>query len=515
MAKTLVLDWDESCLRYLIADRSRRGQPQLLASEEVRIESMEQTDEPRTEPVVKALSDIVSTHKLQKAEVIVGIGRGDVKTSEFMVPEGGEKELPMMVRNLALRDFPSLSDDSALDFVASPANEDGTRRVVAMLLPAEDVTRIREICESAGVQPTSVRMRPLSLSVFSLDSPATTLTASLGGSRLDVLVSSHQVPIAARTLRIPQMDSVERSCQFTVQELRRTLLSVSAPGQNFDPTSIERLVVFESIADEGALRRELTNAFDVMPESVDPLSGFDQVPEDQKDSDRFAALVGLLLQDTNTAFQVDFLNPRRPPAPVNRRKPVLIGLGVVATLLFGVGYYIMGQLSQLDDENLQLTTQLNELKKLAKDTEPKRRTARSLTAWEKSRVVWLDELRDLTLRVPGRGRVQVSRLTISPSRGSNWSMTFDGVARDAATVRDMEDFLRAANYIVRTPTLREQSRGKQSVWSFQTTITLKPRSSEEYLASFKRLGPGADGAPQKAEVTLQKSDPAQSEGQRP
>ena len=496
MTKILTFDWDDSVVRYLVAESGRGGTLKLLAGDELPLEVSDESIEHR---VALRLKQIVSDHKLQKARVIAGIGRGDVKSVELTVPTASDDELPTMVRNLALREFTTLNAESAFDFVAIPPDgEHGTRRVFAMLLPNEDLARICTIGESAGVTLSSIRLRPLALTQYSSTTDKTTLVASLAGQRLDVLVSREGLPVAARSLRIPRLETPLASCQFAAQELRRTLLAISSTNDSFDPTSIERLVVFEPDGDSGALTRELATAFDIPADAAGLDFAFTEIDDSVRDRCRFAALAGLILQDDQkTPYQVDFLHPRKPPAPANRRKPVLIAAGIVAVLIGGVGYYIWGMLDQLDVQNAQLASRLKELNELVKETEKKRRTARSIAAWENSRVEFLDEFRDLTLRVPGKGSVQVSRLTVSPSRGTSWTMKFDGVARDAATIQRMEEELRRAAYIVRTPTLRETKRGEQSVWTFQTTVTFRPRSATEYLESFQRVsGRKSGGSPE-------------------
>ena len=65
-----------------------------------------------------------------------------------------------MVRFQAMREFNELEDDWLLDFIPIDTAADGARTVLAAAIDAELVGQIQKTCETAGLKPQRLMLRP-------------------------------------------------------------------------------------------------------------------------------------------------------------------------------------------------------------------------------------------------------------------------------------------------------------------------------------------------------------------
>jgi hypothetical protein len=196
----------------------------------------------------------------------------------------------------------------------------------------------------------------------------------------------------------------------------------------------------------------------------------------------------MLLNEAGSQHPVDFRNPRQPTQPVNRRRAAVTACASIAALAAVTTYFVRGKFAAIDDENRQLAARVRELEELTEEVEPRLRLAKALGAWEDSRISWLDELRDLTLRMPSSRELTVQRFSAAPSRSGDATITFSGVSRAPEFVTRMEHNLRDEHHLPKTPGLREKAEEDSSVWSFQTTLVVQARSPDEYTAHLAPTG---------------------------
>ncbi len=99
----------------------------------------------------------------------------------------------------------------------------------------------------------------------------------------------------------------------------------------------------------------------------------------------------------------------------------------------------------------------------------------SVSAWEKNRISWPDELRDLTERIPSLPNLTVQQLTISSAGPGTAVATFRGVGASPEIIAQMENNLRDKYHDIRVPGVREQQEGNKVVSTFQATLTIRKR----------------------------------------
>jgi len=198
---------------------------------------------------------------------------------------------------------------------------------------------------------------------------------------------------------------------------------------------------------------------------------------------RFAALLGMLYDEAQGAeHAIDFLHPRRPPQPPNRRRIVARVAGLAAVALIVAYFVLRGQLSDLDDQIRARLRELRNLDNLAKRAAKQQQVAASLGSWEAGNVIWLDELRDLSLRFPSGRDMVVLRMTMSPAGEGGGSIILNGLVRDPAIVVRMERNIRDQYHEISSKRVQERVREKSYSWHFETAMLAGKRDKSQYVS---------------------------------
>ena len=107
---------------------------------------------------------------------------------------------------------------------------------------------------------------------------------------------------------------------------------------------------------------------------------------------------------------------------------------------------------------------------------------RSIAAWNASGIIWLDELRDLSIHFPPARDVTVRGMTFSPWRQSGAQIRVNGLVRDPTVVVRMDHDLRD-RYRDATSTNYNETSALGQNWRFDTVITTGRRSAKAYAES--------------------------------
>lgn len=468
MPRTTVVNWDRQRLRFVTGEATKRGK--LRAVQAWAIEF--QPDGDRVEQLTAALKQVASA----KTNLVVAVSAGAVEVASVRVPKATEAELPLFVQNLARQELSITSDEPVLDFLADAPGEDGSRDVRAMLVREEEITRIRDQVSSADAKISRLHLTPHGLAAYLQSDKPLCAAIAIGEGNCEVLVTSHGTPVGVRSLRLPVDGDPVHLSRHCVSEVRRTLLSM---GENVAVTEPPDEIV---VLGNGTVATEVATSLTAeLGTNATLRNPFDDVESKEPPDDvgSFAALLGL----ASFTPPIDFENPRRPVPPVSKKRVVAIVATVLLAAVGGGSYYVWSQFDDIDNENKLLEARVRELNELVKKSKPKRDLAKALTAWEASRFSWLDEIRDITERMPSRSDLTVRQLNIRQGSRGTASVSFGGVAKKSDAVARMEHSLRDDHHTIRTPGLREASRGDDRSWTFQSTMRVKRRSRKQYVAS--------------------------------
>ncbi len=508
MPRLLVTNWNARTLRYVHTDADRQGRLRIVDAGQDEL-----TAEGDIGPaIVAGVQQLVGRLKAEKSKLLILMNRGSVDSATFSVPPANESELPALVQNMAVRDIPGATDQTPIDFIAYPTRPDGTRSISAMALVAEDHALVRQLIQQSGCKSPRVLIstHPLRAYVPELiqieqkssgNEDAATLIISRGDDVADVLLCMNGLPLLSRTIRLAADVPTSEINRYLRSETQRTL--ISAGGQMAHAAKIAHVVIVGSESQTEGLDDSLADHFEVVAAVVRPTSLLaDADPSlpfaNVVNSGSFAPLLAAAFEDaTSVAPAIDFANPRRPPVQTSPLKKII---AVAATLLLlggGGSYYVWSQFNEIDEENARLVTRLNELNEIVKDTQGRRSLVTSLTAWERNRISWPDELKDLTERIPSSPDLTVQQLTISSSGSGTAVATFRGIGKSPDVIATMESKLRDKYHDIRVPGVREQQDGNKVVSTFQASLTIRKRTASQYGAAEPTTKPPADAKEKK------------------
>lgn len=480
----LAVDWDHHEARYVLAGISGKKVKVRAASSVRLVDVTEGAAEPRYS-FGSSLSDALAKHSARRAKLLVAVPRSSIELMHFTLPPAKDDELPELVANLAMRETSAISEHWVLDFIPTIDDSDGQRRVTASALSPEELDRVQRQCATAGLKPNRLLLRPFASASVFLQSPHAADEVSLLVNRIECevdlnVVAENQV-VFSRTARLPEGASEQETTDRLLAEINRTLAAV--PREQIGEEEIENVCVFGGPGDYDELIGRITDELSKPAQVIDPFAALGTVPiELPSDRGRFAALLGMLLDEATSSHSVDFLHPRRPPRPVSRLRVGLIAAGVAAAIFLAIGYRSWSALSEVNSTNEGLTQQLGQLKETSKKAAKRAALINAVNSWTKRDLNWLDELRDLSIRFPGPRDAVILRMSMRPSPSAGGVIDIDGLVRDPKIVIQMEQQIRDQYRSVRSPTLRERRLERDYTWYFDASMALKPRSKDGYVS---------------------------------
>ena len=159
MARLLAVDWDRHEARYVLASGAADGLSIVAAASVPLVDVAEGGNAPHPD-VGGSLRAALADHSLARATTLVGVERSSIELLHFTLPPASEAELPEMVANQALRESQLVTEASILDFVSSATSSSSAREVTAAVLSADQLDQITGACQTAGLKPKRLVLRP-------------------------------------------------------------------------------------------------------------------------------------------------------------------------------------------------------------------------------------------------------------------------------------------------------------------------------------------------------------------
>jgi len=492
MPRILAIDWDRREARCVVA-LAAGGKLRILTAKAVPLVDWAEGGESHPD-VAGSLRAVLDDARTGRAVALVGLDRANVEILNLTLPPAKESELPELVALQVFRESQTAEEDTIVDF--TPLGETGDQeasdssvlsmQVMAAVLSKAQLAKIQDACGAAGVKPARILLRPLAAaSLFArrvAPNERVCLLVSLVCEEADLSVLVDGRVVFQRTIRLPGGVGEEVIAQRLSAEIQRTLLVAQQGPLASNP--VERVFLFGGAEEHQQLVEAIAGELGVAISVVDPFEITD-VPDDglPEHAGRFAALVGMILDESYGSHAVDFLHPKRPPPPVDRRRIVGAVASAFVLAVLAIGYWAWSEVSAANDEVRRLSAELKDRDDLVKRTAGQRQLVGAIRAWESGEVVWLDEIRDLSVRFPSSRDLILLRMTMSSDRSGGGGIEFSGMVRDPLVVTRMEQNVRDQYHEVRSKRVQERDQGKGYSWVFETSMSVAGRDKDSYLDS--------------------------------
>ncbi len=477
MARLLALEWNEQEARVVIGSAHGKG----AAIEQAFTVSMRPSQPGEHLPAVdpgQRLAAALAARGVRRLDALVAIGRTNIELRQLSVPPAPDDELPDMVRFQALREFNAMEEDWALDYVPIDEDPGQPRTVLAAAIAPEQIELIRKTCQAAGLRPRRLVLRPCAAAALFCrrqadGRPRARLLVDLIAEEADLTVMIDRKVIFIRTARLPADPLADaEAAQALTAELRRTMAAVQ---NQLGGRRVESIVLCGTGPQHVALAELIDQRLSLPAELFDPFAGLELVGElaraKPEHPGRFAPLLGMLLDELHAAPPaVDFLHPRRRPAPPSRRPTYALAAGVVAVLVAAVAVYVLVRRSavsgKIDDLKTQIVNLDREIGELSKTT----KVVDEIDKWRSGDAVWLDEFLWLSKNFPPAKEAMVTKLHMQhDSTGAR--MVIDVLAQSDA-IEKLDQALREGGHSIASQGGQDRAPPKAGYeWQLSRTVS--------------------------------------------
>ena len=503
MSRILALEWDSREARVVVA--RRRGRTAVI----------EQAFAEPWEGSAPALDKMLAVHGLRRVDTLVAVGRASIELRLLSLPPVPPEELPDIVRFQALKQFSAVGDDWPIDFVpvmvklplaggagggtagdpttgasggtvAGAASDsagktaserpDSTQVLAAAIAP-DLIKQVRLTCAAAEVEPKRIVLRPYAAAALWQHhgrAPGCLLMVDLLAEEVDLTVLIDGQVVFIRTVKLPLGEEPEETARWLAGESKRTL---AAAANQLGGRRAERVVLCGDTEDYAPVRRAFEKLINLPLELFDPFDGLtleqDVATRRPTHRGRFAALLGMVVEEAaGVTSGIDFLNPRRPPKPPDRRRLYSLAAGAAAAVVLGIGAYVWMELAEYDRQTLAIKAETAEVDAEIKRLEKSVRESQSVDEFIAGDVTWLDELYTVSNRFLPAEQAIASQLSCLVQQGGGGQLIVEGHVKQSSLLDDLESRLRDPSHHVNGSGGTFDPRQTIYPWQFKETIQI-------------------------------------------
>lgn len=480
--------WGHSWLDYVVAER-KGGKVSITTAESIRWNSEEYDHSPG-----EVIASEMKRLGLRRVELLVALGRASVDVIPLQLPPASDDELPILVANQAMGDAGEIAESGVVDYVAIPAAPGEPRSGFAFAVDEGMMDQVAAEAAKASLKPAAIVYRPLaSLTLLRrvvTTSQRTMILVTLHDREADISIVRGKGLVYTRTARLSETPNISDTASHLAIEVRRSLAAASLTPNEEE----QHLYLFGALAETEQLVQELAEELSLPASLLDPLRAERVEGSTPEGVGRLAPLLGMIYDHYGKSHAVDFLKPKKPPAPPNLWRRIASYAAIVLVLLAAGGYTLREQQQESAEEIAHMETELQKTLSHLSKVQEKQMVVNAVWQWERSSINWLDELYDLARRFPSGRDAIVRRLSLSPGQ-----IDLSVCVRDHKVITQMDNELRDAFHNVRSKGISEQSSYVDYPWQFQTRISLYPRTTEQYRQSLPASGgeeePGKKSTP--------------------
>ncbi|MBN2476170.1 MAG: hypothetical protein JXB62_16275 [Pirellulales bacterium] len=476
MSQLLALEWDSSEARLVVA--ASRGETAMIEQAfSVELSPRQSGEETAEVDVGTRIAAALAARGVGRVDTLVAVGRSNIELRQLSLPPAPEEELPNLVRFQAMREFNELNEDWLLDFVPIGDATGGPQTVLAAAIGPELVSQIEQTCQTAGLKPRRLVLRPCAAASLlgrraAVGPARPSLLVDLLSDEADLTVLVDQKVVFLRTARLTK-DPLAGADQAgaLLAEIRRT---IAAAQNQMGGRPVESIVLCGRGEQHTALAELIEEHLKTATELYDPFTGLKcgrelrrALPENPG---RFAPLLGMALAELEkTGHAIDFLHPRRPPEPPKHYARYLSVAALVVVLVAAFFGYRHWQRNRLETDIQELAQQSKDYDKLIARADKARAAVEELDKWSTTDVVWLDEIREISEKFRPAKEAMLTKLTlIAATPGGR--MELEGLVDSALTIDALEEDLRDELHDVVGTGSSEESIREHYSWSFRSSV---------------------------------------------
>lgn len=428
------------------------------------------------------LAEVLGNEKLGKCDALVAVGRSTIELKLMTLPPAPDEELPDLARFQAVREFNTLGADWPLDFIMMDRDPAAPRTVLAAAMSPAQVAQVQAICQAAQLDVQRIVLRPCGAAALMRQRPMAgdarvRLLVDPLPEEADLTVLVDQTVVFTRTVRLPATFSVEERTQTLLNEVRRTLPAVHS---QLGDQRVQRIYISGDDPECIAVSELIDAQLNLPVERFDPFASVAPLGTLQctrpVNSARFAPLLGMLCDAASeTKSALDFLNPTLKPQPPDRRRFYLLcAAAVAAAVLIGVGL-IWSMLKSRDREIASLQEQVRENTALLTDGAAREKHVGQVDGWALGDVNFLEELRDVSEKMPPAESVMLSKLNFDVTTQGP-ALAFDGVLANYGVLDVIHRQLRSDQRVVAGRGAKQDDTNARYPWVFDGKLTYPEQS---------------------------------------
>lgn len=452
--------------RYLLVERASPF-PRILAAGSF------DADDGR--PLAAQLQEQLATQKICCRQAVLLLPRSELEVTSHQLPPAKKDELPELVYNAAASEFDDAAGQHVSDFLVTHRDDTGCE-VLVFSLRDQRISDFVSSFKAAGMKLLGITFSGLG-SVELLEQviqrPASTaVTVAIGDADVDLAVTENGRAVMFRSIPCSSEDDRVRAERLGA-EVRRTLALAHHAAD--EPT---RLYLIGDVGTHEQLAQLLAEQLSVSASVVNPLNHV-ELATDIESPSGYANLIGMACAWNGEGLELNFLSPRRPPRKASPWRRVAFWGAIAATVFVGISFVAW---KDRTDELAAIAQQKQHLEQLAgranKALELKD-VADAVDAWRSDDIAWLDELRDLSERLPGGEQVLIRRMSMSTDSLGNGVIDLAVQVSQPEVVANLEDALRDERHSVSSKRVTESDEQAKLPWAFETRIAFKPADLPE------------------------------------
>lgn len=493
MANLLALEWDQFEARIVVAQRRPTG----VSIEHAFVVSLAPRDAGETfadTSVGTRLQAALTARRVGRVDTIVAVGRSNIELRRLTLPPAPDEDLPEMVRFQALPQFSNLGDDWPLDYFKLASTGGEGQSVLAAAISPQLVEQIKTTCTSAGLAPTRIILRPCAAASLvvqrgGLAAHRIRLLVDMLAEEADLTVLVERDIVLMRTVRLPAGLASEQ-IPALVGEIRRT---IAAAQNQLGGERVEEVVLCGIEAEQRELATQIKEKLTLPTTNFDPFAGLSLSSELKShlpsQPGRFAPLLGMVLDEAGgSAHAIDFLNPRKRPAPPSRKRVYTLGAAVAALLVFSVLAAAWYQLASLKSRREMLQLQSDSLDADVDRSLQLQTKVAVVDVWEAGASNWLDELASFSSpeRFPPAEDVRLVQWRAA-ARPVGGQMFLEARAKDSNVQPHLENLVRDETHTVKTGQSVTDNEDKRYPTRFDENVELAPPKSKQLDAARELL----------------------------